>query len=56
MAQFVILNGELMPGDKPVVTLDNRAFHYGDGVFESIRVVQGKGCFLDAHWRGWKKE
>ncbi len=50
MAQFVILNGELMPGDKPVITLDNRAFHYGDGVFESIRVVQGKGCFLDAHW------
>jgi branched-subunit amino acid aminotransferase/4-amino-4-deoxychorismate lyase len=50
MAAFVILNGDLVPGDKPVITLDNRAFHYGDGVFETVRVVRGKACFLDAHW------
>jgi branched-chain amino acid aminotransferase len=50
MAHFVILNGELMPADRPVVTLDNRAFHYGDGIFESIRVMDGRGCFLDSHW------
>ncbi len=50
MAQAVIVNGELVPADRPVITLDNRAFHYGDGVFESIRVVEGRGCFLDAHW------
>jgi branched-chain amino acid aminotransferase len=50
MAEHAILNGELVPADKPVITLDNRAFHYGDGVFESIRVVKGKGCFLDGHW------
>ena len=50
MGEWVVINGELMPGDAPVLPLDNRAFHYGDGVFESIRVVNGKGCFLDAHW------
>ncbi|MBL7984681.1 MAG: aminotransferase class IV [Flavobacteriales bacterium] len=50
MADHVILNGTVLPGDQPVSTLDNRAFHYGDGLFESIRVVDGKGCFLDAHW------
>lgn len=46
----VILNGELMAGDGPVLSINNRAFHYGDGVFESIRVVEGRACFLDAHW------
>jgi branched-subunit amino acid aminotransferase/4-amino-4-deoxychorismate lyase len=50
MTSYVIINGELREGDKPVITLDNRAFHYGDGIFESIRVVRGVPCFLDAHW------
>jgi branched-chain amino acid aminotransferase len=50
MTPYVIINGELREGDKPVITLDNRAFHYGDGIFESIRVVRGVPCFLDAHW------
>ena len=45
----VIVNGELRDGSGPVVPLDNRAFHYGDGLFESIRLVNGKPCFLDAH-------
>ncbi|MBP6392052.1 MAG: aminotransferase class IV [Flavobacteriales bacterium] len=50
MDRFVDLNGALMPADKPVITLDNRAFHYGDGLFESIRVLRGRPCFMDAHW------
>ncbi|MBK7941133.1 MAG: aminotransferase class IV [Flavobacteriales bacterium] len=50
MERFVDLNGELLPADRPVITLDNRAFHYGDGLFESIRVVNGRPRFLDAHW------
>lgn len=50
MKSLVNINGELVPGDRPVLSLDNRAFHFGDGLFESIRVVNGKPCFLDAHW------
>ncbi len=50
MAIFVNLNGRLCPADLPVITLDNRAFHYGDGVFETMRVVRGRVCFIDAHW------
>ncbi|HRF80753.1 MAG TPA: aminotransferase class IV [Flavobacteriales bacterium] len=50
MSLLVNLNGTVMPGDKPVITLDNRAFHFGDGLFESLRVVDGKPCFVDAHW------
>lgn len=50
MTPYVILNGALCEADRPVITLDNRAFHYGDGLFETIRVVNGRPCFLDAHW------
>jgi len=50
MKQLVNLNGEVVPGDKPVITLDNRAFHFGDGLFESMRIVNGRPCFVDAHW------
>ena len=44
------MNGDLVPGEHAAISLDNRAFHYADGLFESIRVVNGKACFLDAHW------
>ncbi len=50
MEGAVIVNGELVPGGQAAISLDNRAFHYADGLFESIRVVNGKACFLDAHW------
>ena len=50
MAGFVNLNGKLYPAQEPVISLNNRAFHYGDGVFETMRIVRGRACFLDAHW------
>ncbi len=50
MGAYVNLNGNLCPADAPVISLDNRAFHYGDGVFETMRVVRGRVCFMDAHW------
>lgn len=50
MSQFVDINGELLPGDGPVIGLTNRAFHFGDGLFESMRIVKGRLCFADAHW------
>lgn len=50
MTEWVDHNGTLHPADEPVLRLDNRAFHFGDGLFESIRVVGGRPCFMDAHW------
>ncbi|HRH37649.1 MAG TPA: aminotransferase class IV [Flavobacteriales bacterium] len=50
MKLLVNINGTLHPADEPTLTLDNRAFHFGDGLFESMRVVNGKPCFIDAHW------
>lgn len=46
----VIVNGRTVPGDGPAMDLRSRAFHYGDGLFESIRVIDGAPRFLDAHW------
>ncbi len=43
-------NGTYFPADGPVLPMNNRAFHFGDGLFETIRVVKGRACFLDAHW------
>lgn len=50
MKDLININGDVKPGDVPVITLNNRAFHYGDGLFESLRIVDGKVCFVDAHW------
>jgi branched-subunit amino acid aminotransferase/4-amino-4-deoxychorismate lyase len=50
MSSLVNINGEVMPADRPVITLENRAFHFGDGLFESMRVIGGRTCFLDPHW------
>ncbi|MBK9175571.1 MAG: aminotransferase class IV [Flavobacteriales bacterium] len=50
MSEWVDNNGTLHPADEPVLRLDNRAFHFGDGLFESIRVINGRPCYLDAHW------
>ncbi len=45
----VNVNGQVLP-DGPVLRLEDRAFHFGDGLFESIRVINGRPCFLDPHW------
>ena len=50
MSEWVNINGEILPSDRAGLGLDNRAYHFGDGLFESIRVIGGKPCFLDAHW------
>lgn len=43
------LNGDLLTGDESLQLGQSRAFRYGDGVFESIRIRNGRACFLDDH-------
>jgi branched-chain amino acid aminotransferase len=50
MNMLVNINGTLVPAEGPVIGLDNRAFHFGDGLFESLRIVNGRPCFVDPHW------
>lgn len=46
---MLIINGELTE-QKEVVSIANRGLNYGDGVFETIRVQQGKVLFWEDHY------
>jgi aminodeoxychorismate lyase len=39
---IVFLNGEFVPEDQAVVSIFDRSFRYGDGLFEAVRVRHGK--------------
>ena len=39
---YVCFNGRLFPSNEPILTAGNRGFKYGDGVFETIKVINGR--------------
>jgi aminodeoxychorismate lyase len=45
----VFLNGEFVPEEKAVVSIFDRSFLYGDGLFETIRVFNGQPFRWAAH-------
>lgn len=48
---LVFLNGRLVPEADAVVSVFDRGFLYGDGLFETLRVMNGVPLGWDAHWR-----
>lgn len=46
---FVNNNGSILPANEPSILAGSRAFLYGDGLFESIRIVNGMPINLQAH-------
>ena len=46
---YCILNGHLISIYEPSVSFSNRAFRYGDSLFESIRICNNKVMFLRDH-------
>ncbi|MDH5296949.1 MAG: aminotransferase class IV [Nitrospirota bacterium] len=46
---YVFHRGEYVNENQATITKDNRGFRFGDGFFESIRVMNGKALFLDHH-------
>ncbi len=49
MSTFVNYNGNILPADQPVLMSNNRAFRYGDAVFETIRLMHGEILFFEKH-------
>ncbi len=45
----VILNGEYYKNSEVPINHQNRAFRYGDGLFETIRLINGKPVFVLNH-------
>ena len=48
---MINLNGHLLHPGAPEISLLNRSFLYGDGIYESIRIFKGKILFLPEHLR-----
>lgn len=46
---FINFNGLVLPADRQLLTVSNRGFRYGDGLFESMRLMKGKLKFVDLH-------
>jgi branched-chain amino acid aminotransferase len=42
-------NGEIYPANTKLFGIANRAFRYGDGLFESMRLMKGQLKFADLH-------
>ena len=51
MNQYVNNNGVLIPAASYSIMAGNRAYLYGDGLFETIRVVNGKPINLSNHYK-----
>jgi len=49
MQQFINHNGTHFPSDQPLFSVNNRAFRYGDAVFETIRIANYNPQFLKEH-------
>ena len=43
-------NGNLVAFEDVKITPDNRAYKYGDSVFETIKVINGKLVFWEEHY------
>ncbi|MGH7972218.1 MAG: aminotransferase class IV, partial [Limisphaerales bacterium] len=46
----VFLNGDFLPEEQATVSIFDRCFLYGDGLFETMRLASGKPYCWEQHW------
>lgn len=49
-SKYICNNGDFVLSDSPVLTTKNRAFRYGDGLFETMHANGTKVQFIDEHY------
>lgn len=47
---MINVNGELVSGENPIFSFNNRAFKYGDGVFDTLKVLKEQIVFFEDHY------
>lgn len=55
MSKYVNLNGTLISMAQPLFFESNRAFRYGDALFETVKCHNGQPLFIQEHLRRLKK-
>jgi branched-subunit amino acid aminotransferase/4-amino-4-deoxychorismate lyase len=48
-AKYLLYNNKCYPVDEPIFKVTNRSFRYGDGLFETIRLIKGQLHLFDYH-------
>lgn len=48
--KFICFNGNFYNSEMPVITANNRGFRYGDGFFETMKVLHGKLVLKELHF------
>lgn len=49
MPNYILFNDEFFDSDQAVIKASNRSFKFGDGLFESMRMCNGKLMFAEHH-------
>lgn len=52
---YISLNGELINSKKNLISANGEGFNYGYGLFETIKLVDGKLFFIEDHFERFKK-
>ena len=49
MTSFIHFNGNILPAEQALTGAGSRGLRYGDGLFETMRVINGRTALLDLH-------
>jgi len=44
-------NGKIVPAGKLIISADNRSFRFGDGFFETMKMVGGNIALINYHFQ-----
>ena len=55
MGKFIFLNNKLVPENEALVSVFDRSYLYGEGVFETLRAYKGHVAFSDLHYERLKR-